>query len=121
MKILHRSIQLTLVLILVFSSTTIVGKNKVKGTWQYEANGTPPEYSTGEITITKKRKEYTISLFTNNENITATNVKVTNSKVTFQVYVADMNIDIVMNIAGDTMTGKAVSYDSTFPLSGLRI
>ena len=92
----------------------------MKGTWKYEAEGTPIEYSTGEITITKKGKKYSVTLNTNYETMTATNVEVNKPDVTFRVYIADSDVDITMTVEGDKMTGKAVTSQGTYLLSGDR-
>ena len=120
MKLLYHSIQLTLILSLVFSTMAIAKKTKVKGTWKYEAQGTPYEYSSGEITITKKGKKYDVTLYTNYEKMTATNVEVNKTEVTFHVYITDMGVDITMNVEGDKMTGKAVTSEGAYLLSGDR-
>lgn len=92
----------------------------VEGTWAYEASGTPPEYSKGEITIKKVEDAYQVALTIGQMTIDIDQVTVEDQKVNFSLYIEDSKISVTMNIDGDTFTGKASSYDGTFPLKGAR-
>lgn len=92
----------------------------VEGVWTYEATGTPPEYSKGEITITRTDDAYQLVLTIGQMSIDADKVKVEGQQVDFSLYIEDSKIDVSLTIDGDTLTGKAESYDGTFPLKGKR-
>ncbi|MDA0195221.1 MAG: hypothetical protein O2887_10775 [Bacteroidetes bacterium] len=120
MKLLHRSTQLSLIIVVSFSSLAIAGKPKIEGTWNYEAQGTPIEYATGQIVITKKDKSYNATLYANFQTMTATNVEVDKSEVSFRVYIEDINVSITITVEGDSMTGKADTSEGSYLLSGNR-
>lgn len=92
----------------------------VLGTWAYEASGTPPEYSKGEITFKKVDEAYQVMLTIGQMTVNIDKVTVEDQKVDFSLYIEDSQISVTMNIDGDTFTGKASSYDGTFPLKGKR-
>ena len=102
----------------VFQAMTLPAD--VEGTWAYEAAGTPPEYSKGEITIKKVEGEYKVVLTIGQMAIDIDKVTVKDQQVDFSLYLEDSRIDVSMEIDGDTFTGKAESYDGTFPLKGKR-
>lgn len=101
-----------------FQSMTLT--NSVEGVWTYEVSGTPPEYSKGEISIKKVEDAYQVVLTIGQMSIDVDQVTVEDQKVDFSIYLEDSRISVTMNIDGDTFTGKATSYDGTFPLKGKR-
>lgn len=104
--------------VLAFQAMTL--PSGVEGTWVYTASGTPPEYSKGEITIKKEEGEYKVVLTIGQMNVDIDKVTVADQKVDFSLYLEDSRISVTMNIDGDTFTGKAESYDGSFPLKGKR-
>ena len=105
-------------LMFVFQSMTLT--NGVEGTWIYAASDTPYEYSNGEITIKKEEGIYTAMLYVNYNTITIEELTVDQNKVTFSVDIEDAKVDVTLNIDGDTLTGKAESYEGIFKLTGER-
>lgn len=108
------------VLTLLFVLPAFTLAADVIGTWTYEASGTPPEYSKGEITISQVDGDYKVVLTIGQMSLNIDNVTVSDQKVDFSVYIEDSKIAVSLTIDGDSMTGKAVSYDGTFPLKGKR-
>lgn len=120
MKALLAITKTCLLLSALFAFQAMALPGNVEGVWAYEASGTPPEYSKGEITIKKVEGEYQVVLTIGQMSINVDKVTVEDQKVDFTLYLEDSRITVTLNIDGDKLSGKAVSYDGTFPLKGER-
>jgi hypothetical protein len=120
MKLLNQTIKLSILLLITFLFQSSAYADNIVGTWIYEASGTPYEYSKGEIMITNDQDTYQVMVAVNYSNIKGQDVKVDKDKITFNIYVEDEKINVMLKIEGDQLTGEASSYDGIFKLTGKR-
>jgi len=90
------------------------------GTWVYEVSDTPPEYAQGEITISMDGEEYVAEIKTAGGMIKLDRVEVDGHILSFNVMIDGSDVSVKMTFEGDTMTGKAESYDGVFLMKGER-
>lgn len=120
MKTLPKNFRSVLLITALFAFQSMAFANDVEGVWSYEASGTLPEYSEGEITIKKVEGAYQVVLTVGQMAIDIDEVTVEGRQVDFIVYIQDAKVEVTLTIDGDNMTGKAASYDGTYPLKGKR-
>lgn len=92
----------------------------VEGIWAFEASGTPPEYAKGDITIKQDDGKYQVVLTIGQMAVEGKEVVVENKSVNFSLYIDDSKVKVSLTMDGDNFTGKAETYDGTFPLKGKR-
>ena len=100
-------------------TSTVSAKEKVDptGTWTYEANQAPYEYSSGDIMVTKEGKEYSIKMVLGEYETTATNVVYEKNVLSFDVYVDIETVEIKLTVEKETMEGTASYSEGTIPIT----
>lgn len=108
-------------LALILTSASFTADSAAKdpaGTWTFTAPDAPYDYQTGDLVVTKEKKEYKIKVvFNEYYKMDATNVKWENDELTFRVYVDTevVYIRLTFNEQGE-LTGKAVTSMGDLPL-----
>lgn len=97
-----------------------IKKKKWMGVWDYSVQDVPPEYSTGVLHITKKKKVYMVKLELPHGKLSASQVKVTKNKLTFSVDIEGSLVDVALVMDSDSFTGESYTADGTFMLEGKR-
>ncbi|WP_297793949.1 hypothetical protein [uncultured Eudoraea sp.] len=97
-----------------------IKKKKWIGVWDYSVQDVPPEYSSGVLHITKKKKVYKVQLELPNGNLSASRVTVKKNKLTFSVDIEGSAVDVALVMDRDSFTGESYTPDGTFMLEGKR-
>ena len=100
-------------------TSTVSAKKKVDptGTWTYEANQAPYEYSSGDIVVTKEGKEYSVKMVLGEYETTATKVVYEKNVLSFDVYVDTETVEIKLTVEKETMEGTASYSEGTIPIT----
>ena len=98
----------------------MMSKRKWVGVWDYTVADVPPEYSTGQLHVTKSGREYGVELVLEYGKIPAESVVVKSKVLYFEVNVDGMAFEITLNRDKDSISGEAASADGVFYLKGQR-
>ena len=100
-------------------TSTVSAKEKVDptGTWTYEANAAPYEYSSGEIVVTKEAKDFTVEMVLGEYKTKAEKVVFEKNVLSFNVYVDTDTVEIKLTVAKETMEGTASYSEGTIPIT----
>jgi hypothetical protein len=96
--------------------------NDPVGTWTFNAPDAPYDYQTGDLVITKDKKEYKVKVvFNEYYKMDATNVTFEKEELAFRVYVDTETVYIKckFNEKGE-MVGKAMTSMGDLPLKAKR-
>ena len=100
-------------------TSTVSAQKKVNptGTWTYEANQAPYEYSTGDIVVTKEAKDFTVEMVLGEYKTKAEKVSYEKNVLSFDVYVDTETVEIKLTVAKETMEGTASYSEGTIPIT----
>ena len=98
----------------------ILSKKKWVGVWEYTVSDVPPEYTNGELHVTKSGREYQVELVLEYGKIPAQSVVLKSKTLYFEVDIDGMQIEITLNRVDDTVSGEVSSPDGVFFLEGER-
>ena len=101
-------------------TSTVSAQKKVDpaGTWTYEANSAPYEYSTGDIVVKKEAKDFTVEMVLG-EYYKMKGEKVVYDKnvLSFVVYIESESVEIKVTVEKEAMTGTASYSEGTIPIT----
>jgi len=106
---------------LAASFTTVNAQKKVDpvGTWSYEAEYAPYEYSEGDIVVSKEGKEYKVEIKLGEYyKIKASDVEYQDNVLSFDVYVEGESVSVKTTLEKETHKGTASYSEGTLELSG---
>ena len=109
--------------LLAASFTTVNAQKKVDpvGTWSYEAEYAPYEYSEGDIVVSKEGKDIKVEIKLGEYyKITANKVEYKDNVLSFDVYVEGETVSIETTLEKETHEGTASYSEGTLKLSGKR-
>jgi hypothetical protein len=116
-----KTVRFLLMVMLVASFTSTVSAQKKvdpTGTWTYEANAAPYEYSSGDIVVTKDGKEYGAEMVLGEYyKMKAEKVVYEKNVLSFNVYIEDETIEIKLTVEKESMTGTASYSEGTIPIT----
>ena len=98
----------------------VLSKRKWVGVWDYTVADVPPEYTNGQLHVTKSGKKYGVDLVLDFGKIPAEAVVVKSKVLYFEVNIDGMVFEITLNRDKDAISGEAASADGTFYLKGQR-
>lgn len=110
-----------MLVMLAASFTTVTAQKKVNpvGTWSYEAEYAPYEYSSGDIVVSKEGKEYQVELKLGEYyKIKASGVEYKDNVLSFKVYVEGESVSVKTTMDKDSHSGTASYSEGTLELSG---
>ena len=98
----------------------MVSKRKWIGIWDYTVSDVPPEYTNGQIHITKSGKEYGVELVLEYGKLTGKSVVIKSKVLYFEVDLDGALVEITVNRVDDAISGEASTPDGVFYLEGER-
>jgi len=108
-------------MVMLFASFTsaVSAQKKVDptGTWAYEANQAPYEYSSGDIVVTKEAKDFIAEMVLGDYKTKAEKVVYEKNELTFVVYVDVEAVDIKLTVEKESMEGTASYSEGTIPIT----
>ena len=106
-------------LVASFTSTVSAQKNvDPTGTWAYEANQAPYEYSSGDIVVTKEGKDFTAEMVLGEYyKVKAEKVVYEKNELSFVVYVESETVEIKMTVEKESMEGTASYSEGSIPVT----
>jgi len=110
-----------MLVMLAASFTTVNAQKKVDpvGTWSYEAEYAPYEYSSGDIVVSKEGKEYKVEIKLGEYyKIKASSVEYKDNLLSFNVYVEGESVSVKTTLEKETHKGTASYSEGTLELSG---
>ena len=117
---------LILVLLIILSGGNVTAQKKsdikkVTGTWEFNAPEAPPEYSTGDLVISKDGKELAGEIvFSEYYKIQVHDMKLEGNVLTFRAYIEGETITVENEITDDDMKGKVSYSEGTLELTARR-
>jgi len=112
-----KTVKFLMIAILIASVTSTVSAQKKvdpTGTWTFQADEAPYEYSTGDFVIEKEGKEYTAKiLFGEYYELKASDVKYDKNELSFKIYIEGESIFIKGTVGKETIDGTASYSDGT--------
>ena len=99
---------------------SILSKKKWVGVWEYTVSDVPPEYTNGELHITRSGREYQVELVFEYGRIPAQSVVLKSKVLYFEVDIDGMQIEITLNRVDDAVSGEVSSPDGVFFMEGER-
>jgi len=118
-----KTIKIFMLLMLAASFTTVNAQKKVDpvGTWSYEAEYAPYEYSSGDLVVSKEGKEYKVEVVLGEYyKIKAQKVQYKDNVLSFDVNMEGETIGVETTLEKETFTGTASYSEGTLKLSGKR-
>ena len=116
-----KTVRFLLMVMLVASFTSTVSAQKKvdpTGTWAYEANAAPYEYSSGDIVVTKDGKEYAAEMVLGEYyRMKAEKVVYEKNVLSFNIYIETETIEIKLTVEKESMTGAASYSEGTIPIT----
>lgn len=115
-----KTIKILMLVMLAASFTAVNAQKKVDpaGTWTYEANMAPYEYSSGDIVVAKDGKDYTVQIVLGEYyKVKGEKVVYENNELTFVVYIEGESIDIKMTIGKEEAKGTASYSDGDLSIT----
>ena len=116
-----RTIKILMLVVLAASFTSVNAQKKVDpvGTWTYEADQAPYEYSSGDIVVSKEGKDLKVEIQLGEYyKIKADKVVYDTNVLSFDVYIEGESVSIIANMEKESFEGKASYSDGTIPLKG---
>ena len=116
-----KTIKILMLVMLAASFTTVNAQKKVDpvGTWSYEAEYAPYEYSSGDIVVTKEDKEYKVEIVLGEYyKLKAQKVAYKDNVLSFDVYVEGETVSVKTTLAKETHAGTASYSEGTLEVSG---
>jgi hypothetical protein len=116
-----KTIKILMLVMLAASFTTVNAQKKVDpvGTWSYEAEYAPYEYSEGDIVVSKEEKEYKVEIKLGEYyKINAENVEYKDNVLSFDIYVEGETVAVKTSMEKETHKGTASYSEGTLKLSG---
>ena len=110
-----------MLVMLTASFTTLNAQKKVDpvGTWSYQANNAPYEYSSGDIVVSKDGKDFKVVLeLSEYYKITANNVAYEENVLSFTLYVEGESVSVKATMGKESLEGTASYSEGTIKLSG---
>jgi uncharacterized protein YdgA (DUF945 family) len=99
---------------------SILSKKKWVGVWEYTVSDVPPEYTNGELHITRSGREYQVELVLEYGKVTGKSVVLKSKVLYFEVDIDGMQIEITLNRVDDAVSGEVSSPDGVFFMEGER-
>ena len=99
---------------------SILSKKKWVGVWEYTVSDVPPEYTNGELHISRSGREYQVELVFEYGRIPAQSVVLKSKVLYFEVDIDGMQIEITLNRVKDAVSGEVSSPDGVFFMEGER-
>lgn len=99
---------------------SILSKKKWVGVWEYTVSDVPPEYTNGELHITRSGREYQVELVLEYGKVTGKSVVLKSKVLYFEVDIDGMQIEITLNRVDDVVSGEVSSPDGVFFMEGER-
>jgi len=115
-----KTVRFLLMMLLVASFTSTVSAQKKvdpAGTWTYEANAAPYEYSSGDIVVTKEANDFTVEMVLGEYETEAEKEVYEKNVLSFVVYVDTEAVEIKLTVAKETMEGTASYSEGTIPIT----
>ena len=115
-----KTVRFLLMVVLAASFTlTVSAQKKVDptGTWTYEANQAPYEYSTGDIVVAKEAKEYSVKMVLGEYEAETEKEVYEKNVLSFVVYVDTEEVEIKLTVAKETMEGTASYSEGSIPIT----
>jgi len=116
-----KTIKILMLVMLAASFTTVNAQKKVDpvGTWSYEAEYAPYEYSEGDIVVSEEGKDYKVVIVLGEYyKITANSVEYKDNVLTFDVYVEGETVSVKTTMEKETHKGAANYSEGSLKLSG---
>ena len=105
-------------LLILQSNAFPAGEKDLIGTWNYKAEGAPPEYASGQIVIQKKDNVWNAHVLVNAQKFTSNQISVSGNKISFYIYIQGEQVKVQLVTDNKTLSGEAVSSNGTIPLTG---
>ena len=116
-----RTIKILMLVVLAASFTSVNAQKKVDpvGTWTYEADQAPYEYSSGDIVVSKEGKDLNVEIQLGEYyKIKGEKVVYDKNVLSFDVYIEGESVTIKATMAKESFEGKASYSDGTIPITG---
>jgi hypothetical protein len=97
-----------------------LSKRKWVGIWEYTVADVPPEYTRGEIHISKSGRDYLVDLVMEYGKLPGKSVALKSKELYFEVDLDGAPVKITINRAGDAISGEADTPNGVFYLEGKR-
>ena len=120
MKTLQTFPKLMILFFFMAMASAFTFASSIEGTWAFDVENAPYGYEKGEIIISQEEGMYKAVVAINYGKLKGEKVTVDESQISFNIFVEGVKVEISLDIDGDTMNGKAVSYEGTFKLKGKR-
>lgn len=88
-----------------------------EGTWEYKVPQAPYEYQTGKLLVKKVDAGYEVKFNVNGSEMKASNVKFSDSNLTFATYVENEYVKFKIKVAAKTMEGTVSYSEGTMGIS----
>ncbi len=98
----------------------LLSKRKWVGVWEYTVSDVPPEYTNGELHISKSGKEYKVELVLEYGKLPGKSVEIKSKTLYFEVDLDGGLVEISLNRVDDAISGEAATPDGVFYLEGER-
>jgi hypothetical protein len=116
-----RTIKILMLVVLAASFTSVNAQKKVDpvGTWSYEADQAPYEYSSGDIVVSKEGKDLKVEIQLGEYyKIKGEKVIYDSNELSFVVYIEGESISIKATMEKESFEGTASYSDGTIPIKG---
>lgn len=116
-----KTIRILMLVMLTASFTSINAQDKVDpvGTWTYEADQAPYEYSSGDIIVSKEGKDLKVEIKLGEYyKVKANNVNYEKNVLSFNVYIEGETVSIKATMEEEKFVGEASYTDGTIPVTG---
>jgi len=110
-----------MLMVLAASFTMVNAQKKVDpvGTWKYEADQAPYEYSSGDVVVSKEGKDLKVEIQLGEYyKIKASNVTYEKNVLSFDVYIEGESVSVEATMKKETFEGTASYTDGTIPVTG---
>jgi len=118
-KIISISALLILCISVIYAQSTN-GKKDPAGQWKFEAPYAPEGFTAGTIIVGYADNKYTASMLftTSGYSFNAEKVAVRNDSLFFNIWIEGTDVSVALKMEDTTkMTGNAVHYEGTVPLT----
>ena len=108
-----------MVMLLASFTSAVSAQKKVDptGTWAYEANTAPYEYSSGDIVIAKEAKDYTVKMVLGEYEMEAEKVVYEKNELSFVLYIETDTVEIKITVGKEVMEGTASYSEGSIPIT----
>lgn len=118
-----KTIKILMLVVLAASFTAVNAQKKVDpvGTWKYEADQAPYEYSSGDMVVSKEGKDLQVEIQLGEYyKMKASDVSYEKNMLSFKVYIEGESISIEAEMKKDSFEGKASYSEGTIPVTGTK-